>query len=87
MASVTTALGFSQHLTVFSLNYSKYLTMTLFIPYTQWFTIEQWLAQNYITEYSYVHIQDMRAITFKRLNDYAVFYSAWQHIICVDNLL
>ena len=59
--------------------------MTLLIPYTQWFTVEQWLVQNYITAYSYQHIQDMRAITFSRPNDYARFYTAWAHIICVDN--
>ena len=59
--------------------------MTLLIPYKHWFTVQQWFVQNYITDYSYIHIQDMRAITFKHTEDYAKFYTAWQHIICADN--
>ena len=61
--------------------------MTLLIPYAHWFTVSQWFTHNYFDQrdYSHVHIQDMIAITFVRADTYARFYTAWQHIICVDN--
>lgn len=61
--------------------------MRVFIPTAQWFTVHQWLVQNYITEgdYSVYTLDALRVITFKNTGDYASFYHAWQHIICADN--
>jgi hypothetical protein len=61
--------------------------MTVFIPSTQWFTVVQWMLQNYITANDYTHIKigDMQAITFVHTAVYARFYRQWQHIILADN--
>lgn len=61
--------------------------MTVFIPYPQWFTIQQWMTHNYITssDYTHVHIGDRVAITFAQVGIYARFYRCWQHIILADN--
>lgn len=61
--------------------------MTLQIPYAYWFTVLQWMAQNYIADrdYTVVAVQDRMAVTFNDLQSYARFYHAWQHIIYVDN--
>ena len=61
--------------------------MTVFIPYPQWFTVQQWMAHNYITssDYTWIRIEDRVAITFASNMIYARFYRAWQHIILADN--
>jgi hypothetical protein len=61
--------------------------MTVFIPYPQWFTVQQWMAHNYITssDYTWVWIEDRVAITFASNMIYARFYRVWQHIILADN--
>jgi len=61
--------------------------MTLYIPYSQWFIIEQWLMQNYygIQDYSSIRIGDAIAITFANTLQYTEFYHRWNSIIWVDN--
>ena len=61
--------------------------MTVFIPLSQWLTIQRWMTHNYITDldYTQVNVGDTVAITFTSTGIYARFYRAWQHIILADN--
>jgi len=61
--------------------------MTLYIPYSQRFNIEQWMHQNYysVDDYSSVRIADTVAVSFTNTALYTRFYTAWQHIIWADN--
>jgi hypothetical protein len=61
--------------------------MTVFIPLSQWCTVAQWMAHNYITQNDYTHIRigDLQAVTFQHTGIYARFYRQWQHIILADN--
>ena len=60
--------------------------MTVQIPYTQWFTVLQWMTQNYIADgdYTVIKIQDRMAVTFSHNSIYSRFYHAWHHIIYSD---
>ena len=57
--------------------------MTVYIPYAQWFTVQQWLTHNYLTsqDFTYVHIGEQVALTFLHTGQYASFYHAWAHVI------
>ena len=57
--------------------------MTGYIPVTQWFTVQQWLAHNYFTlqDYSAVTIADRVALTFNTARQYASFYHSWAHLV------
>jgi len=62
-------------------------TITIQIPIVFWFTVQQWMTQNYITDrdYTLVAVQNSMFITFNNLQSYSRFYHAWSHIIYTDN--